>query len=528
MPRITSRQQHRSNTEAQNPKIYFQRNVAIPLLDHIIMCINEQFSPSATVAASLLGLVPSVLCSKNVNLEAAVNKYNDDLPSPEMFEMELMRWRGRYLAMEPELRPASPAVAIKDCDDDLFPNISILLKIACTIPVTSCECERSASTLRRLNNYMRASMGKERLSNLALLHIHYDTPVELDTKGVDPRVGSCNFQPPPRGECFELEGRDEKMTTAKALLCDWFMFMMSIPRTEPMTNTQKFTQWSSVLAYVVGGGSLLVWPQLWKILLQLDFLGRTEGYLRLIGLGVLVIGFIVIISARSNHQDPKHGAILGSVFSRVLYVNGILLMLVLRDMLPLSFALVFMGLDTLLSLITLVIWCRETQGASVGLFFQEVFTGILKFRSLTSGGSSAAIFVVGVFQLFFWLVFVIRPDIAQNILELDDFQGHSIGFLAAVFFTLSIHGWYHVINASAVNRSIVPAAVFYRLVFNVPALIILYLVDQIERNLCLTLLSFDLCTSLVILIFVTFSKKNVSTTEGDERKLLAPGEKEKN
>ncbi|XP_078373440.1 uncharacterized protein LOC144657026 [Oculina patagonica] len=318
------------------------------------------------------------------------------------------------------------------------------------------------------------------------------------------------------------------MTTAKALLCDWFMFMMSIPRTEPMTNTQKFTQWSSVLAYVVGGGSLLVWPQLWKILLQLDFLGRTEGYLRLIGLGVLVIGFIVIISARSNHQDPKHGAILGSVFSRVLYVNGILLMLVLRDMLPLSFALVFMGLDTLLSLITLVIWCRETQGASVGLFFQEVFTGILKFRSLTSGGSSAAIFVVGVFQLFFWLVFVIRPDIAQNILELDDFQGHSIGFLAAVFFTLSIHGWYHVINASAVNRSIVPAAVFYRLVFNVPALIILYLVDQIERNLCLTLLSFDLCTSLVILIFVTFSKKNVSTTEGDERKLLAPGEKEKN
>ncbi|XP_078363884.1 52 kDa repressor of the inhibitor of the protein kinase-like [Oculina patagonica] len=181
MPRITSRQQHRSNTEAQNPKIYFQRNVAIPLLDHIIMCINEQFSPSATVAASLLGLVPSVLCSKNVNLEAAVNKYNDDLPSPEMFEMELMRWRGRYLAMEPELRPASPAVAIKDCDDDLFPNISILLKIACTIPVTSCECERSASTLRRLNNYMRASMGKERLSNLALLHIHYDTPVELDT-----------------------------------------------------------------------------------------------------------------------------------------------------------------------------------------------------------------------------------------------------------------------------------------------------------------------------------------------------------
>ena len=36
-------------------------------------------------------------------------------------------------------------------------------------------------TLRRLINYMRASMGKDRLSHLALLHIHYPTPVDLDT-----------------------------------------------------------------------------------------------------------------------------------------------------------------------------------------------------------------------------------------------------------------------------------------------------------------------------------------------------------
>ena len=70
-------------------------------------------------------------------------------------------------------RPSSPAAAIKACDRDNFPNIFVLLQIACTIAVTSyaCECECSASTLRRLNNYMRASMCKERLSNLALLHI---------------------------------------------------------------------------------------------------------------------------------------------------------------------------------------------------------------------------------------------------------------------------------------------------------------------------------------------------------------------
>ena len=184
MPRITSRQQHRSNVEASSPSEYFKRNVAIPFLDHILTCINQQFSSSAVIATSLLGLVPTVLCTKKVNLDAAVKKYECDLPSPELFDLELKRWKNRYMPMPPQLRPTSPAAAVKDCDCDNFPNISILLQIACTIPVTSCECERSASVMRRLNNYMRASMGKSRLSHIALLHIHYNTEVDLD-KAVD-------------------------------------------------------------------------------------------------------------------------------------------------------------------------------------------------------------------------------------------------------------------------------------------------------------------------------------------------------
>ena len=59
-----------------------------------------------------------------------------------------------------------------------------LLKIACTLPVTICECERSCSVLRRLSNYMRATMGQERLSSVALLHIHYDGDIDV-TKVVD-------------------------------------------------------------------------------------------------------------------------------------------------------------------------------------------------------------------------------------------------------------------------------------------------------------------------------------------------------
>ena len=180
MPRISSRQQHRSNAAATTPCKYFQINVAIPLLDHIIEFIDQQFSKSSTMAIKLLGLVPAIVCTKAIDIDDAIREYSTDLPSPELFQMELKRWKNRYMARKEDERPSSAAEAIKECDRDMFPNIYILLQIACTIPVTSCECERSASGLRRLNNYMRASMGKYKLSYLALLHIHYDPPVDLD------------------------------------------------------------------------------------------------------------------------------------------------------------------------------------------------------------------------------------------------------------------------------------------------------------------------------------------------------------
>ena len=52
--------------------------------------------------------------------------------------------------------PNDCATSIKKCDRTFFPNIFVLLQIACTIPVTSCECERNASVLRKLHNYLIA------------------------------------------------------------------------------------------------------------------------------------------------------------------------------------------------------------------------------------------------------------------------------------------------------------------------------------------------------------------------------------
>ena len=62
MPRIVSRKRHHSNATADNLCDYFQKNVAIPLLDHIISFLEQQFCDSSVAAVILLGLVPSILC----------------------------------------------------------------------------------------------------------------------------------------------------------------------------------------------------------------------------------------------------------------------------------------------------------------------------------------------------------------------------------------------------------------------------------------------------------------------------------
>ena len=53
----------------------------------------------------------------------------------------------------------------------MIPELSKALQILSVIPATICLAERSFSSPRILKTYLRCTMGQERLSNLALLHI---------------------------------------------------------------------------------------------------------------------------------------------------------------------------------------------------------------------------------------------------------------------------------------------------------------------------------------------------------------------
>ena len=87
----------------------------------------------------------------------------------QVFDVELFRWRGKWLNADQDHLPSSAAQALQECNHEFFPNVHKLLRILCTLPITSAECERSFSTLRRLKTYLWATMTSERESGLALM-----------------------------------------------------------------------------------------------------------------------------------------------------------------------------------------------------------------------------------------------------------------------------------------------------------------------------------------------------------------------
>jgi hAT family C-terminal dimerisation region len=56
----------------------------------------------------------------------------------------------------------------------LFDQVTTMVKLYLSIPVTTATAERTFSVLRRLETYLRTNMSQTRLNNALLLHVHND------------------------------------------------------------------------------------------------------------------------------------------------------------------------------------------------------------------------------------------------------------------------------------------------------------------------------------------------------------------
>ena len=187
MPRTCGRQQGRSNTPATSPKEYFRRTVSVPLLDELLGQFDTRFGPLQLKICKGMSLLPSIAALNSAQAKADIMNFaaanEEDLPhgySLRTMDAEVDNWLNIATSSAAEQLPTSLVEAAEFAHNSLCRGVSILLLILATLPVTTCSCERSISSLRRLKTYLRSTMGADRLSGLALLHSHYSMPVNKD------------------------------------------------------------------------------------------------------------------------------------------------------------------------------------------------------------------------------------------------------------------------------------------------------------------------------------------------------------
>ena len=185
-PRVCKVQMHRNNHPSTSPNEYFQRQITIPLLDHLSAEIDSRFDFENCIFLKGFYIVPGLFldCLSEVDWKkeflSFVEAYRDDIPSysSTVAEIELWEkfWKGNIEAKVPKTIGES----LKLVDKVAFPNVYTCLKILSVVPVTSCECERSISALRRMKTWLRSTMGQERLNGIALMHINSDIKINVE------------------------------------------------------------------------------------------------------------------------------------------------------------------------------------------------------------------------------------------------------------------------------------------------------------------------------------------------------------
>jgi len=128
--------------------------------------------------------VPSILlASKETRMRSFrqfCTLYEGSLPSPLSLDAVMTLWQRKWERQDPNTVLTTALATLKEIDHALYPKITECLKIFLTLPVTTCECERNVSALRRLKTYLWSTMSQTRLTGLALLHIHYNMEIGLD------------------------------------------------------------------------------------------------------------------------------------------------------------------------------------------------------------------------------------------------------------------------------------------------------------------------------------------------------------
>lgn len=156
--------------------------------DRILTELNNRFENMSEINENFGFLYGSSLMDHSIDYiqKCAADlslKYETDLNSSD-FISEIKDFKCQAFSLLPELRAATPLALLQLITTYSlraeYPNVETALRIFLTLPITVATCERSFSKLKLIKNYLRSTMGQERISDMAILSIEHTLVNTLD------------------------------------------------------------------------------------------------------------------------------------------------------------------------------------------------------------------------------------------------------------------------------------------------------------------------------------------------------------
>jgi len=190
-PRLTGRQIYRHNVVTSTAEEYYRISFYNDFLSHVVAELKERFISNPLNGVGLLHLLPCECCKSKdkddetpEDLRRTAEFYANDLPHSAIFPVEYRMWSRMWQDKEEEGTelPKKLIDVLQACDSMTFPNIHVLLRLALTLPITSCESERSFSQLKLVKTARRSTMTTSRLGDLTLMKINRNYSDQLHIK----------------------------------------------------------------------------------------------------------------------------------------------------------------------------------------------------------------------------------------------------------------------------------------------------------------------------------------------------------
>lgn len=156
--------------------MYFKKYTFFVIIDSLTSCLRTR-KEAYTNHNKIYGCIPCLFKQPNKNLisERCINLascFSSDIESEHLLNDECNHFK-IMISIEDSINSSYKMLSFIKRKDyyDIFPNLTVVLRMYLSTALTNCSGERPFSALKRIKNCLRSTTTSTRLNALSLLNI---------------------------------------------------------------------------------------------------------------------------------------------------------------------------------------------------------------------------------------------------------------------------------------------------------------------------------------------------------------------